>query len=356
MAWEASRFIDAGDLKMAKQRVRQALAADQKSADARFHSARIAFLEGDLPAALQAVNVALSIDERHRGALLLLVHIQQAQGRPDASRGRLQSLANTYRDDLGVQLAYGELQLAAGEHAGARKAATRVLKKAETSVAAMKLMARVYLGLERPGTAEYVLQRAIELRRDPEALLLLARIRLDEGKIVQARVLLEEAVNKVPGYLEAMNTLGVVYVDVRNFQAAADILQRVIKAAPAFAEAWLNLGSAQRGLGQFEGAEQSWRKVLSLNGELPQAWFNLGVLYLDNPLPGRDRIKQLGEAINAFQGYKSGGRQGVDPNVDKYIGEARLLLKQEQERRKEQLKQPPADDGAPPADDGGEAT
>lgn len=348
LAWDANALIDAGDLAGAEAKARAALAQNARSAGAHVALGRIAFMRGDHDTAQREANMALAAEPRDIGALYLVLRVQDAKGTAQQSVSRLRELANTYRDDLGVQLAYGEAQLLTDKVDGAIAAVGRILKKAETSVAAMKLLARAYLALKRPMTAEYVLLRAIELDRDPEALTLLAGIRFREGKVVEARVLLEEAVQKAPGYLEALNSLGCVYIEVRNYEAAEEVLQRVVAYAPGFAEGWLDLGSAQRGAGRFEAAEASWKKTLELDKGRVEAWFDLGVLYLENPLPGRDRIAQLTDAINAFNGYKAGAGKSADPNADKYVGEARLLKKQEEDRRKEQLKTPP-----PPDDEGG---
>ena len=345
LAWDAGDLIDVGNTAQAEVKIRAALALDSRSPGGHVQLGRLAFLRGDLAGALKEANMALATDPRDTAALYLVLRVQAAQGTAQQSVSRLQNLANTHRDDLGVQLAYGEAQLLTDKLDGAIAAVGRVLKKAETSVAAMKLLARAYLALKRPMTAEYVLLRAIELERDPEALTLLAGIRFDEGKVVEARVLLEEAVQKAPGYLEALNSLGCVYIEVRNYEAAEEVLQRSVAVAPGFAAGWLDLGSAQRGAGRFEAAEASWKKTLELDKKRAEAWFDLGVLYLENPLPGRDRIRQLIDAINAFNGYKVGAGKAADPNADKYIGEARLLQKQEEDRRKEQLKTPPAEGG-----------
>ena len=344
IAAQASALLDEGDLGGAEAKLKPALDADRTSPSANAMMGRLKLLRGDIPAALNAANVALGRDKTNAAALMLLVRIQTIQDVPESAVTKIGELANTYRDNVGVQLAYGEAQLAAKKWDGAAAAATRVLKLQETSVAAMKILARSYLGLERPVTAESVLARALELERDPGALALLAGIRYDAGQLVEARVLLEEAVVKRPGYVEALNALGAIYVAVQNWDSAIDVLQRAIAYAPNFAEAWLDIGSAQRGSGQFEVAEQSWKKVLSLQPKMAEAWFNLGVMYLENPIGTRDRIQQLTDAINAFQGYKRGG--GTDPETDKYVDEARLLIKQETERRNEELKTPtPKGDG-----------
>lgn len=338
VAEQAEALIDEGDFGGAEAKLKAAIEADRTSASANAAMGRLKLLRGDMAAALNAANVAIGRDKKHAGALILLVRVQAMQGVPDSAASRLGEIANTFRDDVGVQLAYGEALLAAGRWDQAMAAATRVLKLQETSVPAMKVLARAYLGMERPVTAESVLARALELERDPEALALLAGIRHDAGQLVEARVLLEEAVVKRPAFVEALNALGAIYVAVQSWESALEVLQRALAYAPSFVEAWLDIGSAQRGAGQFELAEQSWKKVLSLSPRMTDAWFNLGVMYLENPMPRRDRIQQLTDAINAFQAYKGGG--GTDPETTKYIDEARLLIKQETERRKEELKTP----------------
>ncbi|MFO0750262.1 MAG: tetratricopeptide repeat protein [Myxococcota bacterium] len=343
LAQQSIDLLEQGDLGGAEAKAQQALEADRTNPDANTAMGRLKLLRGDLPAALNAANVALGKDKTHAGALILLVRVQAIQEVPDSAVTKLGELANTYRDNVGVQLAYGEAQLAAKKWDGAAAAATRVLKLQETSVAAMKVLARSYLGLERPVTAESVLARALELERDPEALALLAGIRYHDKQLVEARVLLEEAVGKRPGYVEALNALGCIYVAVQNWESANDVLQRAIALAPNFYEAWLDIGSAQRGAGQFEAAEQSWKKVLALQPKVADAYYNLGVLYLENEMPKRDRIQQLTDAVNAFNAYKRGG--GQDAQSDKYVDEARLLIKQETERRNEELKGPPKDGG-----------
>lgn len=355
LAAEASALIDRGDLGGADGKLKLALEVDRTNTRANAAMARLLLLRNELGPAQQHANVALGTTKTDAEALITLVRIQALQGQADNTVTRVQEVANTFRDDPGVQLAYAEALLAAGRFDPAMQAATRVLKAQETSVSAMKVLARAYLGLERPVTAESILLRALEIERDPEALSLLAGIRFGEKNLIEARLLLEEALQAQPGFVEALNSAGAIYVIVRNWDAALKDLNRAIAIAPSFAEAWLNLGSAQRGAGKFADAETSWKRALTLAPKMADVWFNLGILYLENPIGQRDRIQQLTESINAFNAFKRFVTN--DPNVDKYIEEARLLIKQEQERRNEQLKpKPEATEGdeAPPAEGGEE--
>jgi len=336
LAEQANRMLDDGDLGGAQAKLEEAISDTRDNAAANAAMGRLKLMRGDLAGAMTSASVALGKDKKNVAALMVFVRVQALNEVPDAAVAKLTELSNQFGTDVGVLLATGEALLAAKKWPDAVAMATRVLKLQETSVAAMKQLARAYLGLERPVTAESVLQRALELERDPEALALLAGIKYGDNLLADARVLLEEAVRAKPGFVEGLNALGAIYISVQNYEAANDVLQRAIALAPTFAEAWLDIGSAQRGAGRFEQAEASWKKVLVMAPKLPDPQFNLGVMYLENPIGSRDRIQQLTDAINAFNAYKKAG--GTDPETDKYIDEAKLLIKQESERRTEELK------------------
>lgn len=336
---EARELARGGDIGGAEGKLKSALESDRNNVDANVEMGSLKLMRNDLVTALQFANAALAKDRKNAGALILYVRINAFQGVPDVGLKKVEEVANGLPQDAGAQLAYTEALVAAKKYDLALLAVTRVLKLQETSVPAMKLLARTYLGLLRPVTAESILLRALDIERDAEALTLLAGIRYDEKNYIEARVLLEEAVEKDASYVEALNSLGALYVVVRSFEAANDTLQKALALSPSLAEAWLNLGSAQRGEGEFEKAEASWKRTLTLAPKMNDAWYNLGILYLENPLGKRDKIQQLTDAVNAFNAYKRGGG-GLDPNADKFIEEARLLMKQEQDRRTEQLKGP----------------
>jgi Tfp pilus assembly protein PilF len=342
----AMAAIDRGDLAEA-----QALLANAPTRPAsRAAAARLALMRDDLAAARSELDAALSAEPLHAPSLLLAVRLAAREGDTAAIVTRTANLANAHRDAVAAQLAYAEALLAAGSHEPALAAATRTLKLRETSIPATKLLARVYLALGRPLTAEPILLRALELERDAEALTLLAGLRHAEGKLVEARDLLEEAVTTLPGYVEALNSLGALYVEVRNWEAATGVLTRATRLTPRLVPAWINLGCAQRGAGLFSEAQASWKQALAIEPTSPEGWFNLAVLYLENPLPGRDRLDQLNEATGAFNAARRNGL--VDDRLTRYLEEAALLIKQETERRENEKKQPPpaqADGAAEPA-------
>lgn len=346
-AGEAGGLLDQGNLKAAEAKASLALSLDKNSPDARFQLARIRLREGKLAEAYTVLMEATRKTPLHVPCQRLLVRVMRLGGQSVSGRvTALEALVASHPDDLGLKLALGEAFLAAGNIPGAMKAARDVLTWAETSVGALKILARAYLASQRPAAAKAVLERAVDLGKDAEARFLLASLSLAKGEYLKARGLLEEATTQRPGFVEALNDLGLVYLKARSWEAATETLTQATTIAPAFAAAWLNLGAAQRGAGHFQEAEASWKHVLELDGKMVDAWYNLGILYLENPLPGHEREAQLGEAVQAFTAFKKGAPPGTKmDDVNKYLGEARLLIKQEQQRKQEELKQPPEADG-----------
>ena len=340
LAWDAGLLIDEGQLAAAEVKATLALKVDQDSPAGRVQLARVFTRQGKWEAAERQAVEALEVDGQHMQAHYLAYRATMALGRSDEAISRIEQAVRAKPELLGLKLVYGEALLDAKRHAKAMRVAREVLKKAETSVGAMKVLARAYIAMGKPTAAKAILERAIELNKDPESHNLVAEIFLAQERIISAKNFLEEAVRRAPGYVEALNNLGVVYIKVRDFSAAQELLQRATSFAPAFWQAHLNLGSAQRGTKNFIQAETSWKHVLSLRRSTAAAWYNLGILYLENPMPGRDREKQLAAAIVAFNTYKKtrGPAAKPDPTTDKYIGEARLLLVQERQRKQEELK------------------
>lgn len=350
VAWEAGQLIDQGALKAAEAKAQMALSMDAKSAPARYELARIRLREGRLIGAYTLLKEAVEAGPTHAESQHLLIRVMVLGGQSVASRvPALEQLVAQHSDDLGLKLVLAEAQLAAGNVARAQQTAREVLKKAETSVRAMRLLARTYLADGRLDAAEAILRAAQKVVDDAGTSYLMAGILSRRGKIVDARKWLEDAIRVDPNHVEALTNLGMIYVRVRNWEAAMDVLQRAVALAPGYGAAWLNLGAAQRGATLFEAAERSWKRVLEIDDKLGEAHFNLGILYLENPLPGRDRTQLLTAAIDEFNSYKKGAAPGkLDPEADKYISEARLLIKQEAERKKAELK--PTPEAVPPGE------
>ncbi|MGM0574828.1 MAG: tetratricopeptide repeat protein [Myxococcota bacterium] len=345
-AWEAARLIDDGELSGAEAKASLALTQPGGSAPGHFQLARIRARQGRLSEARDEARRAVDADALYTPGQVLLVHLLTETGDAASAIARLDSLANREPDALGVRIALAEAQIAAGRPSDAMDTARAVLKRAETSVTAMKLLARAYLAVDNPSAAEAILERALELETDAEAYLLRGRIALMRDEVNRARSWFEQAVEADGDHPEALNNLGYTLLEVRSFEAAIEVLDEAVMLAPAYATAWLNLGSARRGLQRFDEAEAAWKRTLELDPDMAEASFNLGILYLENDAGGRDRIQRYEAAIEAFNDYKSSARPTGKAleQVDSYIEEAKLLLDREKQRKQQQLKQAQPDE------------
>lgn len=349
-AWEAGRLVDEGQLSGAEAKAASAIASADGKAAGRTVIARIRVRQGRLLDALSELAQAASADPPYSPARLLEVRILEALGRGREAPGVIEPLLQKHPDSLGLRIALAEAWLAAGRPTDAMDEARAALKRSETSVTAMKLLARAYLATGNDAAGEAILGRAMEIEKDAESYMLRGRVALLRDEIVEARAWFEKAAETDGQNVEVLANLGWAYLKVRNFSAARDVLSKAVQLAPAYAAAWLDLGSAYRGDKDFGEAERSWKKTLELDPKMADAWFDLGVLYLENPLEGRDRESQLKGAIEAFNKYKL-GRPPTSADmaeVDKYIGEAKVLIEQEVQRKQDALKQPePAPELAP---------
>lgn len=360
LAFTAGALIDRGQFSAAEAKASLATITPGGAAPGQMQLARLRLRQGRVREALQAARDALNRDEVYSPARLLLIRLMLAQGeRVEPQISIVERLTQRFPDDLGLAVALGETQLAAKRHAAAMRTARSVLKRAETSVTAMKLLARAYFAVGNDSTTESILNTAVGLEEDAEACHLMAQVFLKRNNLVQARIWIDRSLKANPSYVEALNNLGVVFIKMRDFPAALEILPRVTQLAPGFGAAWLNLGIAQRGGKRFTAAETSWKEVLRVAPRMSEAWFNLGILYLENDMPGLALDVRLSQAVDAFNRYRHGARvQGtLDRSVDAHIAEAVRLIDQEKKRKQKALKKPQAkedDWGDNGGDEGGD--
>ncbi|MBQ9688348.1 tetratricopeptide repeat protein [bacterium] len=88
--------------------------------------------------------------------------------------------------------------------------------------------------------------------------------------------------------------LGMVYLDIREYQAAQKTFERATELNPNNAENWFNLANVHKALNNLEVSETLYKKALEINPELTISAFNLATLYANN----LDRPK---DAIEMFQ-------------------------------------------------------
>jgi tetratricopeptide (TPR) repeat protein len=82
-----------------------------------------------------------------------------------------------------------------------------------------------------------------------------------------ARTYYQQALDKDPKYVEALNNLAAIEIRERNFQGAIRYLQQAVQIDPAYPLAYLNLGVAHENSGDREAALAAYRRYVDLGGE-----------------------------------------------------------------------------------------
>ena len=110
---------------------------------------------------------------------------------------------------------------------------------------------------------------------------------LHQGKVTQARPLLEQAYQIDPEHLDVALNLSGVYILTKKFRKAVALLEPLIEQYPDEAMIWTNLGAAYLGnpvLARDEEQQQAiaaFEKALAVNPAAPNVAYNIGLIYRD---------------------------------------------------------------------------
>jgi tetratricopeptide (TPR) repeat protein len=81
------------------------------------------------------------------------------------------------------------------------------------------------------------------------------------GKITEAKKIYEAILGLDPGYVEALNNLGIIYIHEKDFTAAKNNLEKAVRLNPAYVESYYNLaclcaikGDIDQGIGHLKKA------------------------------------------------------------------------------------------------------
>jgi tetratricopeptide (TPR) repeat protein len=140
------------------------------------------------------------------------------------------------------------------------------------------------------------------------------------GKVFFARNFLEEArrqftitIERQPEFLRAYKYLGLTYLKLRQFNAAAEVLLRANKQKPNLPDILDCLGVVSTQIGDYENAKNFLQEAISLKANLLESNFNLGVvLFLstlnndadDNNIVIPTRILRAMKQIRELENYQ----------------------------------------------------
>ncbi len=306
--------------------------------------ARALLRAGDPQAAESLLRPLVEADPRNGAARLLLGRIALERGELEAAREELEIAATSAPPQpfLAWHL-LGRVQLLLGEPAAAGASWSRALDLAPRFAPALLGRARAALRLEAPERAAADLERARSLRGPlPEATLLLAELRLFQGRFADAAILLRELAPET-ATPEAGRAAGLLLLAARGGQEAADELRRLLAEDLHLARGLLAFGVARLRAGPPEAAISAFRAALEMDDDDPVPWLFLRRLVGDGalasyPAPFPDLAAQLAAARRLQeQRQDSRARELVLAVLERrpYHAAAQLLLTLDAERQED---------------------
>ncbi|QSR17989.1 aspartyl/asparaginyl beta-hydroxylase domain-containing protein [Novosphingobium sp. KA1] len=98
------------------------------------------------------------------------------------------------------------------------------------------------------------------------------------GQVQEARSKLEEALQHQPGMPQALNLLGLIALDGKDFAAAREHFRGAAQSDPGEAALWMNLASAERGRDDSEGERAALRQAIAIDQRNLMAQIRMGQL------------------------------------------------------------------------------
>lgn len=87
----------------------------------------------------------------------------------------------------------------------------------------------------------------------------------------------EKALQLNPTNAVAVNNMGQIYFDKKDYKKAEELYRKAISLDPKFADAYFNLGSTLGTIGDFPGSVASFKKTIEFDPENAKAYYYLGI-------------------------------------------------------------------------------
>jgi tetratricopeptide (TPR) repeat protein len=88
------------------------------------------------------------------------------------------------------------------------------------------------------------------------------------GRFQEAKKLYEAVVEMDPGYVDALNNLGVIYIHDGNFDAAKENLEKAVRLDPAHVESYYNMACMYSIKGEIKQGLEYFKRAISLEKDV----------------------------------------------------------------------------------------
>ena len=100
-----------------------------------------------------------------------------------------------------------------------------------------------------------------------------------ENKTDIAQELYNQVLKIDPNHSQALNSIAVIFINLKEYQRAKDCFEKAIKINPTYADAHYNLGNMLRDLGELQRAKYCFEKTIEIDPNYVKAHNNLGVIF-----------------------------------------------------------------------------
>lgn len=113
------------------------------------------------------------------------------------------------------------------------------------------------------------------------------------GALADAEKVFRTILVDVPGELNALESLAMIFMEKGNFGEASDYLNAVLRKSGERADLYYNLGNACANSGRLFEAATAYERAVEIESDFIEAWFNLGDML--------EKLDRLEKSINAYE-------------------------------------------------------
>jgi len=294
-------WIQLGKLELARRGLEEVLRRAPQAGEAMFQMAMVNFAEKKFDQAEQWLRRMSESNPSDRRAVLGLVEVEMARGRPQAAAAILEAKIRAEEGDLGWRRAMANVAARARDFERSAREWNFVISRQPNDAGAHRELGRVYMEQRKLAEAQQAFERAVELApQDAAASLLLAMVLhvrgdwraaaqyyqrtidqdpdnpvalnnlafllADNGEdLDRALTLAQRARSRAPHNLEIADTLAWVYVKKNLNESAIPILEELVAKQPGNASWRYHYGVALYQKGETERARRELEAALRSN-------------------------------------------------------------------------------------------
>jgi tetratricopeptide (TPR) repeat protein len=233
--------------------------------------------QGQLTQALKAYQQAEKLDSHLAQSLAgQAAVLTQLRRFPEARELAQRALTMSYRQDPGIWLTLGDVEINSGQLGAAQTAYETAAQLYPGNSIAWKMIGITCFKRKELPCAEKAVRKGLRLKpNDAELTKALAGLQLEQGKGNEAAELLGARTASQPNDADSWIALGVAEQRRGRLEEADKAWRKAVELNPDSAEAWADLGWSQEKFGKLEEAEISLGKALKLKPDNVLAWSSL---------------------------------------------------------------------------------